>query len=95
MDLLKNCGNFDHIPSSYDTLGVEKAMKCALLYASCFDVRGGFFGTNLTEEDAVISDELNHASYCAGDDLRREAGCRICKANGGKGTYVVALFIAE
>jgi len=43
-----------------------------LLYSSCFDANGGVFETLLTEEDAVISDELNHASIID--------GIRLCKA---------------
>ena len=37
-----------------------------ILYSSCFDANGGLFETLLTEEDAVISDELNHASIIDG-----------------------------
>ena len=44
----------------------------AILYSSCFDANGGLFGTLLGEEDAVISDELNHASIID--------GVRLCKA---------------
>jgi len=43
-----------------------------ILYTSCFDANGGLFETILTEEDAVISDELNHASIID--------GIRLCKA---------------
>ena len=43
-----------------------------LLYSSCFDANGGLFETILTEEDAVLSDELNHASIID--------GIRLCKA---------------
>jgi glycine C-acetyltransferase len=43
-----------------------------ILYTSCFDANGGLFETILTEEDAVISDELNHASIID--------GVRLCKA---------------
>lgn len=43
-----------------------------ILYTSCFDANGGLFETLLTEEDAVISDELNHASIID--------GIRLCKA---------------
>jgi glycine C-acetyltransferase len=43
-----------------------------ILYTSCFDANGGLFETLLTEEDAVISDELNHASIID--------GVRLCKA---------------
>jgi glycine C-acetyltransferase len=43
-----------------------------ILYPSCFDANGGLFETLLTEKDAVISDELNHASVID--------GIRLCKA---------------
>ena len=43
-----------------------------LLYSSCFDANGGVFETLLGEQDAVISDELNHASIID--------GIRLCKA---------------
>ena len=43
-----------------------------ILYSSCFDANGGFFETILGEEDAVFSDELNHASIID--------GIRLCKA---------------
>jgi glycine C-acetyltransferase len=44
----------------------------AILYGSCFDANGGLFETLLTADDAVISDELNHASIID--------GVRLCKA---------------
>ena len=44
----------------------------AILYSSCFDANGGLFETLLGKEDAVISDELNHASIVD--------GIRLCKA---------------
>ena len=43
-----------------------------ILYTSCFDANGGLFETLLTEEDVVMSDELNHASIID--------GIRLCKA---------------
>jgi glycine C-acetyltransferase len=43
----------------------------AILYGSCFDANGGLFETLLTAEDAVISDELNHASIIDGVRLSK------------------------
>lgn len=64
------------------TQGVHKDLEAALsgflgtedtiLYGSCFDANGGLFETLLGPEDAVISDELNHASIID--------GIRLCKA---------------
>jgi len=51
-----------------DFLGMEDT----ILYGSCFDANGGLFETLLDTEDAVISDELNHASIID--------GIRLCKA---------------
>ncbi|MGN6755443.1 MAG: aminotransferase class I/II-fold pyridoxal phosphate-dependent enzyme, partial [Thermomicrobiales bacterium] len=42
-----------------------------ILYSSCFDANGGLFETILGEEDAVISDELNHASIIDGIRLSK------------------------
>src|ERR1035437_6406707 len=42
-----------------------------ILYTSCFDANGGLFETILGEEDAVISDELNHASVIDGIRLSK------------------------
>ncbi len=49
-------------------------LRCddALLYSSCFDANGGLFEPLLSEQDAIISDELNHASIID--------GARLCKA---------------
>ena len=47
-------------------------MEDTILYSSCFDANGGLFETLLSGEDAVISDELNHASIID--------GIRLCKA---------------
>lgn len=64
------------------TQGVHKELEASLsdflgtedtiLYGSCFDANGGLFETLLGPEDAVISDELNHASIID--------GVRLCKA---------------
>ncbi|MCP5527935.1 MAG: glycine C-acetyltransferase [Verrucomicrobiales bacterium] len=65
------------------TQGVHKQLEAKLseflgtedtiLYSSCFDANGGLFETLLTAEDAIISDELNHASIID--------GVRLCKAH--------------
>ncbi|WP_433236132.1 glycine C-acetyltransferase [Actinomadura nitritigenes] len=47
-----------------------------ILYSSCFDANGGVFETLLTDEDVVISDELNHASIIDGIRLCRAARLR-------------------
>ncbi len=47
-------------------------MDDAILYSSCFDANGGLFETILGPEDAIISDQLNHASIID--------GVRLCKA---------------
>ena len=47
-------------------------MEDTILYAACFDANGGLFESILSNEDAVISDELNHASIID--------GVRLCKA---------------
>ena len=64
------------------TQDIHKALEAALtkflgteetiLYPSCFDANGGLFETLLTDKDAIISDELNHASIID--------GVRLCKA---------------
>ena len=46
-------------------------MEDSILYSSCFDANGGLFETLLGEEDAVISDELNHASVIDGIRLSK------------------------
>ncbi len=47
-----------------------------ILYGSCFDANGGLFETLLGQEDAVISDELNHASIIDGVRLSKAARYR-------------------
>ena len=46
-------------------------MEDTILYTSCFDANGGLFETILTEDDAIISDELNHASIIDGVRLSK------------------------
>ena len=47
-------------------------MEDTILYSSCFDANGGLFETLLTDQDAILSDQLNHASIID--------GVRLCKA---------------
>lgn len=54
------------------TLSEFLGFEDAVVYSSCFDANGGLFETLLTEQDAIISDELNHASIID--------GVRLCKA---------------
>lgn len=51
-------------------------MEDTILYSSCFDANGGVFETLLSAEDAVISDELNHASIIDGIRLSKAARFR-------------------
>ena len=55
-----------------ETLSDFLRMDDAILYSSCFDANGGLFETLLDEQDAIISDALNHASIID--------GVRLCKA---------------
>ena len=55
-----------------EKLSAFLGMQDTILYPSCFDANGGLFEVLLGEEDAVISDELNHASIID--------GVRLCKA---------------
>lgn len=55
-----------------DKLSEFSGTEDTILYPSCFDANGGLFETLMGEEDAVISDELNHASIID--------GVRLCKA---------------
>src|SRR4030065_457309 len=54
------------------TRSALRELENTILYPSCFDANGGLFETLLGPEDAVISDELNHASIID--------GIRLCKA---------------
>ncbi len=55
-----------------ERLSTYLGMEETILYSSCFDANGGLFETILDEQDAVISDALNHASIID--------GIRLCKA---------------
>ncbi len=66
------CGTQDIHKELETRLAEFVGMESAILYSSCFDANGGLFETLLGEEDAVISDALNHASIID--------GIRLCKA---------------
>ncbi len=66
------CGTQDIHKELEKTISEFLGMDDTILYSSCFDANGGLFETILTAEDAVISDELNHASIID--------GVRLCKA---------------
>jgi len=66
------CGTQEIHKELESTLSAFLGTEETLLYSSCFDANGGVFETILGEEDAVISDELNHASIID--------GIRLCKA---------------
>ncbi len=66
------CGTQDIHLQLEKTISSFLGMEDTILYSSCFDANGGLFETILTADDAVISDELNHASIID--------GVRLCKA---------------
>ena len=66
------CGTQDIHKQLENKLSEFLGMDDTILYSSCFDANGGLFETLLTAEDAIISDELNHASIID--------GVRLCKA---------------
>ena len=66
------CGTQSIHKQLEDKLSQFLGMEDTILYSSCFDANGGLFETILDAEDAVISDELNHASLID--------GIRLCKA---------------
>jgi glycine C-acetyltransferase len=66
------CGTQDVHKELEARLSAFLGMDDTILYSSCFDANGGLFETLLDEQDAVISDSLNHASIID--------GIRLCKA---------------
>lgn len=66
------CGTQDYHKLLEKTISEFFKTDDTILYASCFDANGGLFHPLLTEEDAIISDALNHASIID--------GVRLCKA---------------
>ena len=66
------CGTQDIHKDLEHTISRFLGTDDTILYSSCFDANGGLFETILSEADAIISDELNHASIID--------GIRLCKA---------------
>jgi glycine C-acetyltransferase len=66
------CGTQDIHKELEDKLSEFLGMEDTILYSSCFDANGGLFESILGPEDAIISDQLNHASIID--------GIRLCKA---------------
>jgi glycine C-acetyltransferase len=66
------CGTQDAHKTLEAKVSAFLGTEDAILYSSCFDANGGLFETLLGEEDAIISDALNHASIID--------GIRLCKA---------------
>ncbi len=66
------CGTQSIHKQLEDKLSTFLSTEDTILYPSCFDANGGLFETLLSADDAVISDELNHASIID--------GVRLCKA---------------
>ncbi|MFO0555148.1 MAG: aminotransferase class I/II-fold pyridoxal phosphate-dependent enzyme, partial [Polyangiaceae bacterium] len=67
------CGTQDLHKELESTISRFFGTDDTILYSSCFDANGGLFETLLGEEDAIISDALNHASIID--------GIRLCKAD--------------
>lgn len=66
------CGTQDIHKQLEEKISKFLSMEDTILYAACFDANGGVFEPLFTEADAIISDELNHASIID--------GVRLCKA---------------
>ena len=65
------CGTQEEHKQLEATISAFLGMEDTILYGSCFDANGGLFETLLGEEDAVISDALNHASIIDGVRLSK------------------------
>ena len=65
------CGTLAIHKQLEDRLSTFLGMEDTILYGSCFDATGGLFETLLDAEDAIISDELNHASIIDGVRLSK------------------------
>jgi glycine C-acetyltransferase len=70
------CGTQQIHKQLEDRLSTFLGMEDTILYGSCFDANGGLFETLMEAEDAIISDELNHASIIDGIRLSKAARYR-------------------
>lgn len=70
------CGTQDIHKEAEEKLSKFLGTEDTILYVACFDANGGVFEPLLGEQDAIISDELNHASIID--------GVRLCKARRGR-----------
>jgi glycine C-acetyltransferase len=70
------CGTQQIHKQLEDRLSEFLGMEDTILYGSCFDANGGLFETLMEAEDAIISDELNHASIIDGIRLSKAARYR-------------------
>jgi glycine C-acetyltransferase len=66
------CGTADLHTALESKISGFLGKEATILYSSCFDANAGLFETLLTKEDAIVSDQLNHASIID--------GVRLCKA---------------
>jgi len=67
------CGTQDIHKNLEQKISEFLGMEDSILYAACFDANGGIFEPLFTDQDAIISDELNHASIID--------GVRLCKSS--------------
>lgn len=70
------CGTQTLHKTLENKLSAFLGMEDTILYPSCFDANGGLFETLLTDKDAVISDQLNHASIIDGIRLSKASRYR-------------------
>ncbi|WP_226093347.1 glycine C-acetyltransferase [Dickeya oryzae] len=96
------CGTQDIHQTLERQLAAFLGMEDAILYSSCFDANGGLFETLMGEEDAIVSDALNHASiidgirlskarryrYANNDVSQLEAQLKLARAEGARNLMV-------
>jgi glycine C-acetyltransferase len=87
------CGTQEPHPELEARLTEFLGTDATILFGSCFDANGGLFEALLSDEDAVISDELNHASII--DGIRLCKARRLRYANGDMGELEARLHEAK